>query len=58
MSLEIAVMLEHVSIPLVADKISKNPFIKAKDVCQHDTVKQNGVPDAFLRWLEVCIPLL
>lgn len=49
-SLKIAVVLEDVSLILVAEKLSKNPFMKAKSTNMNiDTANQNDVPDGFLR---------
>lgn len=44
MSLEIAVGLEDVSLRLVAEKINKNPFMKAKEVCQHEHFQAEWCP--------------
>lgn len=44
MSLEIPVVLEDVSLPLVAEKINKNPFMKAKGVCQREHCQAEWCP--------------
>lgn len=44
MSLEIAVVLEDVSLPLVAEKRSKNQFMKAKEACQNEPCQAEWCP--------------
>lgn len=48
MSLEIAVVVEDVFLALVAEKISKNPFMKAKEEFQHEHCQAEWGPWWFL----------